>query len=42
VIFAFAVFGFFVAVRWIVRLVTRTQNAVGAGIERAEDAIHRR
>jgi hypothetical protein len=42
VIFAFAVFGFGVMVRWIVRLVTRTQNAVGAGIHRADDAIHHR
>jgi hypothetical protein len=42
VIFAFAVVGFVLTIRWIVRLVTRTENAVGAGIHRADDALHRR
>jgi hypothetical protein len=42
VIFAFGVLGFIVTIRWIVRLVTRTEAAVGSGIHRADDAIHRR
>jgi H+/Cl- antiporter ClcA len=41
VIFAFAVVGVVATIRWIVRLVTRTEDAVGSGIHSAEDALHR-
>ena len=41
VIFAFAVIGAFAVVRWIVQLVTRTETAVGSGVESVERAIHR-
>ena len=41
VIFAFAVIGVIATIRWIVSLVTRTETAVGAGVARAEDALHR-
>jgi hypothetical protein len=41
VIFAFAVVGVVATIRWIVRLVTRTEATVGAGIHSAEEAIHR-
>ena len=42
VIFAFAIIGVWATIRWIVSLVTRTENAVGAGVQRAEDVIHHR
>jgi hypothetical protein len=41
VIFAFAIVGVIATIRWIVSLVTRTENAVGSGIQSAERAIHR-
>ncbi len=41
VIFAFAVVGVVATVRWIVSLVTRTEAAVGSGIQSAEDVLHR-
>lgn len=40
VIFAFAVFGFIVALRWLIRLFTQTKTAVGSGIDSAERAVH--
>ncbi len=42
VIFAFAIVGIIATIRWIAGLVTRTEAAVGSGIQSAEDAIHRR
>jgi hypothetical protein len=42
VIFAFAVVGVIVTIRWIVSLVTRTEAAVGSGIASADNMIHRR
>jgi hypothetical protein len=42
VIFAFAVVGVIVTIRWIVSLVTRTEAAVGSGIASADNLIHRR
>jgi hypothetical protein len=40
-IFAFAVIGVIATVRWIMNLVTRTENAVGSGVARAEDVFHK-
>ena len=33
--------GVIATIRWIVSLVTRTEAAVGSGVARAEDVIHR-
>jgi hypothetical protein len=41
VIFAFAIIGVWATIRWIVSLVTRTEDAVHTGVQKAEDAIHR-
>ena len=41
VIFAFAIVGVIAVVRWIAALVTRTENAVGSGVESVERAIHK-
>jgi hypothetical protein len=41
VIFAFAIVGVIVTIRWIVRLVTRTEAAVGSGIASAENILHK-
>jgi hypothetical protein len=41
VIFAFAIVGVLAIVRWIMRLVTRTQAAVGSGMDSVERAIHK-
>ncbi len=41
VIFAFAAIGVIATVRWIVNLVTRTENAVGSGIASAENVFKR-
>ena len=41
VIFAFAVIGVIAVIRWIMGLVTRTEAAVGAGMDNVERAIHK-
>lgn len=41
VLFVFAAIGVIATIRWIVGLVTRTENAVGSGIQSAEDALRR-
>jgi hypothetical protein len=41
VIFAFAAVGVIVTIRWIVRLVTRTEDAVGSGVAKAEGVFHK-
>jgi hypothetical protein len=41
VIFAFAIVGAIATVRWILNLVTRTEAAVGSGMESVERAIHK-
>ena len=41
VIFAFAIVGVIAVVRWIAALVTRTENAVGTGIQNAENVLHK-
>jgi hypothetical protein len=42
VIFAFAIIGVWATIHWIVRQVTRAEDAVHTGVQRADDAIHRR
>jgi hypothetical protein len=41
VIFAFAIIGVIATIRWIARLVTRTENAVGSGVQSAENIFHK-
>jgi hypothetical protein len=41
IIFAFAIVGVIAVVRWIINLVTRTEAAVGSGVESVERAIHK-
>lgn len=41
VIFAFAIVGVYAVFRWIVGLITRTQTAVGSGIDTIERTIHK-
>jgi hypothetical protein len=41
IIFAFAIIGVVAVVRWITMLITRTETAVGSGVERVERVIHK-
>jgi hypothetical protein len=41
VIFAFAIVGVIAVIRWIVNLATRTETAVGSGVESVEHALHK-
>jgi hypothetical protein len=41
VIFAFAIVGVIAVIRWIVDLVTRTENAVGSSVQNVERALHK-
>jgi hypothetical protein len=41
VIFAFAIVGVVAVIRWIAMLVTRTETAVGSGMESVERVIHK-
>jgi hypothetical protein len=41
VIFAFAIVGVIAVVRWVAMLVTRTEAAVGDGVDSVERVIHR-
>jgi hypothetical protein len=41
IIFAFAVVGVIATIRWIAMLVTRTETAVGSGVESVERALHK-
>jgi hypothetical protein len=41
VIFAFAAVGVIVTIRWVVRLVTRTEAAVGSGVAGVENIFHK-
>ena len=40
-IFAFAIIGVIATIRWIIMLVTRTEDAVGSGVDSVERAIHK-
>jgi hypothetical protein len=41
VLFVFALIGVYATVHWIVRLVTRTEAAVGSGVDSVERALHK-
>jgi hypothetical protein len=41
IIFAFAIVGVIAVVRWIINLITRTETAVGSGVESVERALHK-